>query len=44
MKVFCGSVGITLNANASAKFFLIAPELTRLASGRERNGRRNSKR
>jgi hypothetical protein len=31
MKFFCGSVGITLNANASVKFFLIAPELSRLA-------------
>ena len=31
MKVSGGIVGITLNSNARAKFFLIAPELARLA-------------
>ena len=31
MKVSGGLVGITLNPNASAKVFLIAPELARLA-------------
>ena len=32
MKVTGGLVGITLNPSARAKFFLIAPELTRLAN------------
>ena len=31
MKVTGGLVGITLNANARTKFFLISPELARLA-------------
>ena len=31
MKVSGGLVGITLNANACRKYFLIAPELARLA-------------
>ena len=31
MKVSGGSIGITLNPNARMKYFLIAPELARLA-------------
>jgi len=31
MKVSGGSIGITLNPNARTKYFLIAPELARLA-------------
>ena len=35
MKVSGGLVGITLNPNARIKFFLIAPELARLAEDAE---------
>ena len=36
MKVSVGLVGITLNPNARTKFFLISPELSRLAMKRKK--------
>ena len=43
MKVSGGSIGITLNPNAQTKYFLIAPELARLAEQAKEMAGRSSK-